>query len=123
MAETQELQPQKSQPQSLPEINSILPPPHPDDIRVAKEVAKGANQTPFKLALTRAFINPDPHLVNAALSVRSDLPLPYRLTILALTFENLAKEYEENSRIKEGMEAREKAKMLIEEARKLFDQK
>jgi hypothetical protein len=106
-----------------PRTDIILPTTHPDDVRMALEIAKGAGQTPFELALTRMVTNPDPYLVKAALASCEDLKEEYHLSILAQTYENLAAEYEKTSRIKEGMEARKMAEKLREEVKKLNQNK
>jgi hypothetical protein len=114
----------KLEPGHQPKIDISLPKtPHPDDVRMALEVAKGTGQTPFELALRTMVNNPDPHLVNAALASCKDLGEGYRLSILAQTYENLAEKYENASRIKEGMDARQMAERLREEVKKLNQNK
>jgi hypothetical protein len=114
----------KLEPGNQPKIDMSLPKtPHPDDVRMALEIAKGAGQTPFELALTRMFNNPDPHLVNAALASCKGLGEEYHLSILAQTYEELAKNYEKAFRIKEGMEARQMANNLKEEVNRLNQNK
>jgi|YNPBryulayer2012_1023412.scaffolds.fasta_scaffold34050_1 hypothetical protein len=114
----------KLEPGNQPKIDISLPKaPHPDDVRMALEIAKGAGQTPFELALRRMATNPDPFLVKAALASCEGLGEEYRLSILAQTYENLATEYEKSSRIKEGMEARQMAEKLREEVKKINQNK
>jgi hypothetical protein len=117
MLEPGEAKPSTNQP------NTILRQPHPDDVKMVLEMAKNAGQTPFELALTRMFTNPDPHLVKDALASCEGLGEEYRLSILAQTYENLATEYEKASGIKEGIEARQKAEKLREETRRLIREK
>ena len=117
MLEPVEAKPSTNQP------NTILRQPHPDNVKMVLEMAKNAGQTPFELALTRMFTNPDPHLVNAALASCKGLEEEYHLSILAQTYENLAEEHEKASRIKEGMEARQMAEKLRKEVNRLNQNK
>jgi chemotaxis response regulator CheB len=117
MSEPVEAKPSTNQP------NTILRQPHPDDVKMALEMAKYADETPFEFALRRMVANPDPFIVKAALASCEGLGEEYRLSILAQTYENLATEYEKASGIKEGIEARQMAEKLREETRRLIREK
>jgi len=109
----------------LEELNSIISPPHLDDIKLVDEMVKESGKTPFEIALIRMHTNPNPDLVNAALSLCDDLPPPHKALILAEAFESLAEIYEravvkeeDPESVKKRLEAREKVGKLREFARK-----